>query len=295
MVSRHEVLQKTGKYVDTVISQLSRDFDPQECCTKAFEDLGRLVKESRTMVAGDDVPSMFADGIQAVISRLDAFRTGFARTYEQENGGVTKGDAWAEWKTPAALKPISKALSPSEFVSFAKDTIAAAQKCADLGYAGRALEALRLLKADIRKAESFEDTVANSISVTVTTDPMQIVWTEAAGTTSPAGTSRPDEAASNYVTNPTAVTAPPPETGKNPGTASLAEAKSNTPAADSNFVAVGGGDGVAKAADEAITKNLEAMGEVIEKSNPDYRCSKSGWTSDLSSPDFLRGKRRESF
>lgn len=300
-ISRHEVLTKTGKLVDSMISMFSRDVDPEESCTKAFEELGRLVKESRTLVAGDEVPSMFADGIQSVINRLDAFRTGFARTYEQENGSVAKNDVWAEWKAPVALKPLTKTMTPAEFVAHVQKTVDVAQKCAEYGFVGKALEALRLLKADIVKAASFEDTT--SITVTVENDPMKIIWTEAAGTTAPAGTSRPDTAASNYVTNPGDVSAGPPETGKNPGTASLAEAKSNTPAGDSNFAAAGGGNGiskaegedVAKAADEALAKSLDALGATVEKSNPERRLSATGWAQDLSSPEFLRGKRREIF
>lgn len=303
-ISRHEVLTKTGKTIDSMLSMFSRDVDPEETCTKAFEELGRLVKESRTLVAGDEVPSIFADGIQSVINRLDAFRTGFARTYEQENGSVTEADAWAGWKAPVEpLKPIRKEMTLVEFVSHVQKTIAAAQKCVEYGFVGKALEALRLLKADILEAESFEDTTASTISVTVENDPMKIIWTEMAGTTAPAGTSRPDTAASNYATNPDGVTAGPPNGSNNGGTASLAGATSNTPAGTSNFQAAGGGNGVSKAdgedgtkaADEALAKNLDELRVSVEKSNPERHYSATGWAQDLSSPEFLHGRRREKF
>jgi hypothetical protein len=279
MATRHQVLESTERFVDGLIKQLTPD--PEVTCTKAFEELGMLVKKSRVLTA-DDIShdAYFAEGIQAVIQRLDAVRNGFARTFEQENG-VAKA---------AGIQPITKDMSVAEFAAFAEGTIRKAVKCAEAGHVGRALDALRMLKADIRKAASFEDTVASAITVTVENDPMRIIETEASGTLAPSGTSAPSSAASNYVVNPTGVSAPPPATGANPATGSAETQTSNTPAGASNFLAKGEAN-----SEEDVTKSLASIAETVSKADPDALFADVGWCSDLSSPEFLNGDRRKRF
>jgi hypothetical protein len=311
MATRHQVLETTAKYIDGLIKQLTPD--PEAACVAAFEQLGPLVKKSRAMTADDiSTDAYFAEGIQSVINRLDAVRNGFARTYEQENG-VSKAEG---------LKSITKDMSPAEFVAFAATTIRKAIKCAELGYVGKALNAIRQLESDIHKAESFADTTANSITVTVENDPMKVVSTEGPGTVTPAGTSSPSSAASNYVTNPTGVSAPPPATVANTATGSMASQSSNQPAGTSNFVAKDGAEPaaaaatpaapapvepvvvvepvtvvepvvtpaeVAKADDVTIAKGLDEIQDAVAKADPDAaQLAKDGWPLDLASGRVCR-------
>lgn len=285
MATRHQVLDTTERLVDGLIKQFTPD--PEVACLKAFEQLGGLVKKSRSMTADDvSYDAYFADGIQAVINRLDAVRNGFARTFEQENS-VSKA---------VSIQSITKEMGLGEFTAFAAGVVRKAVKCAELGYVGKALDALRMLKADIHKAASFEDTVASTITVTIENDPMRIVETEAAGTLVPSGTSAPSSAASNYVINPSGVSAAPPATAPNSATGSVEAQSSSTPAGSSNFVAKESDAAeLAKAADAEISKSLDGVKEAASKASPDALYADVGWCQDLNSDEFLNGSKRERF
>lgn len=298
-MNKQQVLQKTQLYVDDLIKRFAPD--PQTECDAALAELVKLTKQSNELVAGDSIPDYFADGIQSVINRLDSFRTGFARPYDSSVS-----------KAAEALKPVTKALTLVEFVKHASEVITKAIKLHDLGLVGKSLEALRTLNYDMNQASNFEDKASESITVTVENDPMKIVQTSAPGTTAPSGTSSPDTAASNYVTNPTGVSAPPPvnaanqdlSPSKDVASTGLTTSDSGKPAGDSNFVAAGGGDGVskaaetantedvAKAADAEIEKSFGLLTSTIERSSTALSMDDSGWADDLSSPEFLQGVRK---
>jgi hypothetical protein len=271
------VLQKIEGCVVGLIKQLTPD--PEEQCVAAFEKLGQLVRMSKSMTTADDVTPYFTAGIQEVISRLDAFRTGFARTFDQENAdGLAKA---------SCFKLKTSDLAPSEFVQYAGSVIQRALKCAEAGVVGKALEALHTLVSDIRKAESFEDSVADKITVTVDNDPMRIVETEASGTTAPSGTSAPQDAASNYVTNPADVGAAAPSTAPNPSTESAESLRPATPAGDSNFVAK---------AEVDVVKALDSIVGAVSKFDGTKSMVDAGWALDLNSAEFRHGNApRERF
>ena len=69
----HEIFTKIEKQAVSLINQLTPD--PYEQCSAAFEDLGHVVRLTKSMTVDDisNVPE-FTAGIQAVIRRLDAFR-----------------------------------------------------------------------------------------------------------------------------------------------------------------------------------------------------------------------------
>jgi hypothetical protein len=275
--SRHSVLETVGACVIGLIKQLTPD--PEEQCVAAFEKLGPLVRMAKTMTA-DDVTPHFTAGIQEVIAHLDAFRTGFARTAEQEDGDTLV--------KASCFKPRTSDMTVPEFLQHADSTLRKAVKCAEGGEVGKALSALHTLVRDIHKAESFEDTVAEKITVTVDNDPMRIVETEAPGTLAPTGTSAPQSAASNYVTNPGDVSTAAPSTAPNAATASVEAVRTAEPVGDSNFIA--------KAAEAVIAKSLDAIRSTVSKASGDARVSAVGWVSDLNSVEFLHGGRpREKF
>ena len=289
-MTKSQVLSKTQLYVDTLIKRFAPD--PQTECVDALAELAKLTKQSSELFAGDSIPDYFADGIQKVIQRLDSFRTGFARPYDSS---VTKGEG--------ALKPVTKDLSLVEFVKYASEVITKAIKLYDIGLVGKSLEALRTISYDMNQASNFEDKASESITVTIENDPMKIVQTSAPGTTAPSGTSSPDTAASNYVTNPTGVSAPPPSNSANQdmspskdiATTSLTTSDSGTPAGDSNFIAAGGGDGVSKSATDAqeeISKSFGLLASTIERSSVEAAEADAGWCDDLNSPEFLKGARK---
>jgi|WetSurMetagenome_2_1015567.scaffolds.fasta_scaffold67518_2 hypothetical protein len=269
--SRHETLSVVSKCVASLIQQLTPD--PEAVCFRALRDLGALASVAKTFSAVD-VPSHFRAGIQEVILQLDAFRTGFARTADQEGG--------ADLLKASCFKPQMKDVSLEDFVKHADGIIRKAIACATNGAAGSALVALHTLAADIAKAESFADGASETITVTVENDPMKIVETEASGTLMPAGTSSATTADSNYVTNPGDVTATAPSTAPNPATASAAVVSSNTPAGDSNFVAKG---------DDAVAKGVAAICETVAKCEPLAKAQEVGWALDLNTPEFMRGDR----
>lgn len=288
--SRHNTLSTVEACVVGLIKQLTPD--PEIACSKAFEKLGPLVRMAKSLTA-DDLPNYFQAGIQEVIQHLDAFRTGFARTYEQENGNSLE--------KASCFKPVVSTMTIAEFVKYADSTIRKAVKCVEGGAVSEALKALHTLVSDIRKAESFADTVSESISVTVDNDPMRIVETEAPGTMSPSGTSSPSTAASNYATNPGDIGGAAPSTAPNPATGSMTAINTAVPAGDSNFVAKGAEaqaapaatpspEAVAKAAAESISKSLDSIRKSVGDFSPDTRVEQSGWALDLNSPEFLRGQ-----
>jgi hypothetical protein len=257
-MTRHELLTSVGKTVHGLISQITPD--PEVSCMKAFEKLGAMVRTSKAVTALEE-PAYFTAGIQEIIGILDAHRTGFARTAEQENGAVKKS---------------AKDLTLTAFAAHASQVVTKALADVEAGRIGSALESLHTLYRDIVKAESFEDT--NTATIAITNDPMRVIETEAAGSMTadlPGG-------ASNYVLNPGDVKGAPPSTEANPSTGSvtaLPVAAAGTPA----FV------DTAKAADAEIAKSLEGMVGAVEKSGTTHRVIETGWAADLNSSAFRGG------
>ena len=272
-MNRHEVLSQVGKTVRGLITQLTPD--PEVACFKAFEKMGHLYKISKSIDAGE-IPSYFTKGIQDVINSLDAFRTGFARTAEEEGSGFLDGSA-------TVTKSGKKELTIEEFVAHAQSVVKSALAANEAGKLGDSLAILHKFYDDIFAAASFADDVASKITVTVQNDPMRVVETEVAGTMNPAGTSRPDIAASDYVTNPGDVNAAPPLAVKNPSTGSVEALVSATPLGDSNYIAA--------KADVSISKSLSDLSSLVEKAGPSSRFQDAGWASDLNSPEFLEGTK----
>lgn len=256
-MTRHELLTSVGKTVHGLIAQLTPD--PEVSCLKAFEKLGTVVRQSKAVTALEE-PAYFTSGIQEIIGILDAHRTGFARTAEQENGSVKKS---------------STELTMSAFAAHANKIVTKALSDVQAGQLGAALESLHTLYRDVVKAESFEDTTTATIAVS--NDPMRVIETEAPGTLSPSGTSQPNTASSNFATNAGDVKAAPPSTEANSATASmtaLPTASAGTPA----FV------DTAKAAEVEVTKSLTEMTESVEKATTAYKTQNAGWVSDMNSP-----------
>jgi hypothetical protein len=261
-MTRHELLTSVGKTVHGLIAQLTPD--PQTSCFKAFERLGGLCRTSKAVTALEE-PAYFTAGIQEVIQMLDAHRTGFARTAEQENGSVKKS---------------ATELSLLAFAAHSSKVVTKALEDVSKGQIGAALEALHTLYRDVVKAESFEDTTTATIAVT--NDPMRVIETEAAGTM----TAAQPASTSNAVSNPEAVKAPPPSTEANPSTGSataLPTASAGAPA----FVDTA----KAAAAEEAsVTKALKDTAESISKAAVSQGVDPNqGWARDLNSPAFRGG------
>ena len=269
-MTRHDLLSSVGKTVHGLISQLTPD--PEASCAKAFERLGSLYRISKAVTAGEE-PSYFTAGIQEVIKLLDAHRTGFARTAEQEGAGAL------------SVAKSATELTMSAFAAHATKVVTKALEDVKADRLGSALEALHTLYRDVVKAESFEDT--NTATIAVTNDPMRVIETEAPGTTAPSGTSQPNTAPSNYVTNPGDVKAAPPSTEANPATGSvtaLPTASAGTPA----FV------DTAKA-DVDLAKSLTALSETIAKATVSHGVDPNrGWAMDLNSKAF-RGDNQVDF
>lgn len=262
-MTRHEVLSSVGATVKSLIAQLTPD--PHTSCFKAFEQLGQLVRTSKAVTALEE-PSYFTAGIQEVINTLDAHRTGFARTAEQENGVVAKS---------------AKQLSVSAFVTHANQIVTKALQDVQENRLGAALASLHSLFSDISKAESFEDVSTGTIAVT--NDPMRVIETETAGSMTAAQT----VSTSNAISNPGDVAAAAPSTVANSATGSVTSLPVATSVGESNYVA--------KAAEDTeITKSLSGMAATIEKASLSHRAQETGWVRDLNSPEFLSGARMSS-
>ena len=262
-MTRHEVLSSVGKTVHSLIASLTPD--PHTSCFKAFEQLGHLVRTSKAVTALEE-PSYFTTGIQEIINMLDAHRTGFARTAEQENGAVAKS---------------SKQLSVSAFVTHANQIVTKALQDVQENRLGVALASLHSLFSDITKAESFEDVSTGTIAVT--NDPMRVIETEAAGSMTAAQT----VSTSNAVSNPGDVSAAAPSGAPNPATGAVTALPVATSVGESNYVA--------KAAEDTeIAKSLSGMAATIEKASLSHRAQETGWVRDLNSAEFLGGSRRSS-
>ena len=261
-MTRHEVLSSVGAAVHGLIASLTPD--PETVCFKAFEQLGSLCRISKS-ISAMEIPSYFTRGIQGVILELDAFRTGFARTAEQEGAGSL------------AVAKSAKDLTVAAFVAHASQVITKALKDAESNQLGSALAALHFLYGDIAKAESFEDT--NTSTIAVTNDPMAIVETVAGGSMTAAQT----VSTSNAVSNPGDVNAAVPSTESNPATGSVTALPVATSVGESNYVA--------KAAEDVeIKKSLSALSAHIEKASLTSRIESSGWARDLNSSEFRTGR-----
>lgn len=255
-MKRHEVL----KSVEGVVAGLIQQFtpDPEVPCRKASLELSQLAQVAKSIGPGG-VPVDFAAGIQSVIQQLDAFRSGYASNAPGEQ--VT-----------------TKAMSLSEFLDLAKGVVEKAVAAHREDRLAEALSELHRLKADIIKAESYED--ATVINVTVRNDPAALVPTSADGSRDAAGTSAPSTAPTNFAANPGAITAPAPSTAPNPSTDSAQNAPVSAPAGDTNYVA-----------------KMSAITAVVAKADTaPRRITEVGWANDLATPEFMDGaKKRYNF
>lgn len=286
---------------------------------EAYKRLGSAIETIKSVSPENAVPASFATSINDVIESLEAFRSGYVSNNPAQNvDSLVMSTDSANMKKAAIL---NKSMPGTEFQQMVLTELEAAIK----EPTAKALRRLHKLGYALETAESVQD--KDVVNFADGNDPMKVVPTSAEdpGAKSPAGTSSPSTAPSNFASNtatgdlggpPSGTPGNTADASRTPGNGSadsvVGEAQRNSGPREMNSTVSNMGPSSSTTQVEAVAnssttptikaavpatapkaKTIEDVRAEMEKSATDVR--EVGWTLDLNSRDFMSGQRKVDF